>query len=166
MDYAILDDLWQSSEERIIDYQAKTNTYFQSRLEEVEEPFEGSSENIRLYIFKNYVSTNGPINLAIIIRETSTGKHSTGGIAINNVEASIFPIYDIRQDAFDLPEPEELPELHPDTIKFIISKRSLPKKPIKEPPNKNKYKWTINDIAKELHISNRLIAQYCRVKNI
>lgn len=166
MDYAILDNLYQQSEERALDYQNRTNTYFKSSIEEVDEPFPGSSENIRFFVFKNYVSTTGLINLAIIIRETVTTEKSSGGLRINNVEASIFPLYELNETAFELPPKEELPDLHPDIIKFIISKRAMPKKPLGENFDPERHRWTINDIAKELHISNRSIAQYCRVQNI
>lgn len=166
MDYLILDQLWTASEERTQEYQAKTNTFFTSSIEEVEEPFTGSNDSIRLYLFKNYVSSTGLMNLAVVIRETNTNKKSDGGLAINNVECAIYPLYDLQQNAFDLPPKEELPELHPDTIKFIIAKRSLPKKPQGDEFDPTKHKWSVNDIAKELHISNRLISQYCRVKNI
>lgn len=165
MEYAILDELMESHESRVDEYQQRTNTYFTSGIEEIDEPFGGSSDTIRLFIFKNFVSVTGLMNLAIIIREVRTENKSLGGLSINNVEQAVFPIYAMAQNAFDIPAPEKAPELHPDTIKFIIQKRSLPKKPIGE-PNNQKYKWTVNDIAKELHVSNRLVAQYCRVKNI
>lgn len=165
MEYAILDELYFKSEERKADYQMATNKFFVSRLEEVEEPFPGSSDTMKFYIFQNYVSPTGLMNLAIIIRETPTGKKSEGGLQINNVETAIFPLYNTSENAFDLPPMEELPDIHPDTVKFIVSKRTLPKKPVGAAPGPQ-YKWTINEIAKELHISNRTIAQYCRVKNI
>lgn len=166
MEYAILDQLWNNSEERTAEYQARTNTYFTSSLTEVEEPFNGSSDTIRMFIFKNYVSSTGLMNLAIITREVKTNQKSEGGLAINNVECAIFPLYDLSQSAFDLPDKEPLPAINPEHIKFIIAKRSLPKKPQGVEMDLNKYKWQVNDIAKELHISNRLVAQYCRVQNI
>lgn len=166
MEYAVLDQLWQASEEKIAEYQERTNTYFVSSIDEIEEPFQGSSDTLRLFIFRNYVSSTGLMNLAIITREVKTNQKSSGGLLINNVECAIFPLYNMTQDAFDLPPREEAPELHPDAIKFILQKRSLPKKPLGEPNNPAKYRWQVNDIAKELHISNRLISQYCRVKNI
>lgn len=166
MEYAVLDQLWELSENKKDDYQQRTNSYFVSSIDEVEEAFQGSSDTLRLFIFKNYVSSTGLMNLAIITREVKTNQKSSGGLAINNVETAIFPLYEVSQDAFDLPPKEELPELHQDIIKFIIAKRSLPKKPQGEQPDPLKYRWQVNDIAKELHISNRLIAQYCRVQNI
>lgn len=166
MEYAILDDLISSSESRKQEFQEKTNSYFESTVERIDEPFLGSSENIRLYVFKNYVSSTGLMNLGIVIRDVNTGEKSTGGLAIHNVECAVFPLYLLPQNAFDLPEPEELPDLHPDIIKFIINKRSLPKKPAGIEANPEKYKWTVNEIAKELHISNRLVSRYCRVRNI
>lgn len=166
MEYAILDQLWQASEDKREEYQQRTNTYFVSKIDEVEEPFAGSSDTIRMFIFKNYVASTGLMNLAIITREVKTNQKSPGGLAINNVECAIFPMYDVSQNAFDLPPKEELPELHPDIIKFIVAKRSLPKKPVGAETDTTKYKWQVNDIAKELHISNRVIAQYCRVQNI
>lgn len=165
MEYKILDDLWEVSQQRTPDFQERNNTYFTSSLTEVEEPFKGSTDTLRLFIFKNYVSQNGLMNLAIVIRDVRTQQKSEGGLAINNVECSIFPLYLLQQTAFDLPEPEEEPELHPDNIKFIIAKRSLPKKP-QGAEYDEKYKWTINQIASHLHISNRIVAQYCRVKNL
>lgn len=166
MEYAVLDQLWQSSEERAAEYQERTNTYFVSSIDEVEEPFQGSSDTLRLFIFKNYVSSTGLMNLAIITREVKTNIKSSGGLAINNVECAIFPLYDMSQNAFDLPQKEELPELHQDIVKFILQKRSLPKKPQGQEFDPSKYRWQVNDIAKELHISNRIVAQYCRVQNI
>lgn len=166
MEYAILDELYNKSEERKDEYMNATNTFFVSKLEEIEEPFQGSSDTIHFYVFSNYVSPTGLMNLAIIIREVATNTKSSGGLAINNVECAIFPLYNSREDAFVLPNSEPEPNLHPETIKFILEKRSLPKKPLNVDMDKNKYRWNINDIASELHVSNRLIAQYCRVKNI
>lgn len=165
-EYQILDDLITASESRIQEFQERNNMYFQSGIEEVEEPFTGSADTIRLFIYKNYVSQNGLMNLAIIVRDVRTEQKSLGGLRINQVETSIFPLYAMQQTAFDLPPAEKPPELHPDTVRFIISKRTLPKKPQGQPEDKSKYKWTVNDIAAKLHISNRLVAQYCRVKNI
>lgn len=166
MEYAVLDQLWAASEERIQEYQDRTGTYFTSSITEVEEPFNGSSDTLRMFIFKNYVSSTGLMNLAIITREVVTNQKSQGGLMINNVETAIFPLYDMSQTAFDLPEKEPLPDINADTIKFIVAKRSLPKKPKGEAFDLTKYKWQVNDIAKELHISNRIVAQYCRVQNI
>lgn len=166
MEYAILDQLWNASEERAAEYQERTNTFFTSSIKEVEEPFQGSSDTLRLFIFKNYVSSTGLMNLAIITREVVTNQKSSGGLAINNVETAVFPIYDISQTAFDLPDKEPLPDIAPENIKFIISKRNRPKKPQGQPFDPDKHRWQVNDIAKELHISNRIVAQYCRVQNI
>lgn len=166
MEYAILDMLWNASEEKAAEYQERTGTFFISEIKEVEEPFKGSSDTLRMFIFKNYVGAAGLMNLAIITREVVTNQKSEGGLMINNVETAIFPLYDMTQTAFDLPDKEPLPEIDADTIKFIVAKRSLPKKKRGEEFDLNKHKWQVNDIAKELHISNRVIAQYCRVQNI
>lgn len=167
-DYAILDELVQASEEREEAYKDKYNLAFTTRVMEVTEPWKGSSDNIRAFILHNYISTSGLLDLLVIIRETATGQ-TTGGFRLNNVETAIYPIYFAKQDAFELPEPEPIPEgIHPDNIKFIISKRSLPKKP-RNPAiefDPEKHKWPINLIAETLHINNRTVAQYCRATNI
>lgn len=169
MDYAILDDLMEQTESRKEDYQNKHNCYFVSRIEEVTEPFNGSSEQIRLYIFKNYIAKTGLMNLAVIIRESADKKGNKNGFKVNNVEVAIYPLYSTSENSFEIPPTPEPPDIFPDDQKFIIAKRSLPKAPKGEAEkveNRKNYKWTINMIAEELHISNRTVALYCRAKNI
>jgi len=73
----------------------------------------------------------------------------------------------IDDQAIDIPPAEEAPKFHPDVVKFILEKRNLPKKPYNKPPEENvEYKWDVNKIAEALSISNRLVAKFCRAKNI
>lgn len=165
MDYEILDQLKDQSEPRREAYQEKNQVYVQSGIEEAIEPFNGSAGNIKLYIYKNYFMTSGAIDLAIVIREDKQGKR--GEFMFSQVECAIFPLYMGKTDAFDIPATIEPPEIHPDQAKFILEKRSLPKKRYNEgefDPEKNK--WNVNLIAENLGMSNRIVAQYCRALGI
>lgn len=169
MEYAILDQLKEYSEPKREEYQKKNNCILASNIVEAEEPFNGSSPTIKAYIYKNYFMTSGPIDLLIIIREGAKDKKDTSsnGFKINNVEQAIFPLYMAKPNAFDLPALENPPELHPDHIKFIVEKRSLPKKKYNaEEFDPNKHKWNVNLIAETLGISNRSVADYCRIMNL
>lgn len=164
MDYAILDQLTETSEPRREDFQSQNNCYIKSGIEEITEPLNGSSANIRLYIYKNYFMRSGPVDLAIVIREEKGGVR--GEFCLSNVECAIYPLYMAKAEAFDIPPEEEPPKLHPDVVKFILDKRNRPKKKAGEPFDPTKDKWNVNQIAEELGMSNRIISQYCRAVNV
>lgn len=168
MDYQILDELWEKSEERRETYQQQRNVYVMSKIEEVGEPFNGSAGTIKLYIFNNYISQNGIINLAIVIRDTFEREDAKSGFAIHNVEQAIFPLYATGANSFDIPPSIEAPDLPREAQVFIFEKRKLPKVPREQAANqeRHEYKWTINQLAEHLHMSNRRIAQFCRAKGI
>lgn len=168
MEYAILDELQELSDRRAEEFMERTKRYFVSRIEEVTESFEGSSPNIRLFIFHNFVTKSDLVDLAVIIREVPNRKDDKTGFMINNVESSIFPIYVKAQQAFDLPTYDDVPKYPEEKVKFIVEKRSLPKKPYDAsiPFDPEKHKWTIGMIAEHLHISNRNLAIYCKYNNL
>lgn len=167
-DYAILDQLEETSErnkeifiEKHPDYDAT------SSIEKQEESFNGSADTLQFYIFKNYFSKSGVVDLAIIIRETpSTG--GFGDFKLTNVEAAVYPLYSAKEGAFDDITAEVAPVLEKDVEDFIREKRSLPKKPygaeVEFDPSK--YRWSVDRIAENLGISNRTVSKYCRCKCI
>lgn len=166
MEYAILDELQEQSESRFEEYCKKNKVELTTGIEEVTEPFTGSSASLRLFIYKNYISRSGPIDLAIVINETNRGR--IGEFKLNNVECAIYPLYLAKENAFDIPPFEEPPELPDEVVEFIMEKRSLPKKP--NDPNiefdPGKHRWSGNKIAEELHMSNRTIGKYLRCRNL
>lgn len=167
MEYAILDEIYERSEENREIYEQKFQKLIKSGIEKLIEPWNGSDSNLQAYIFHNYVRTNGPVDLLIIIREIDSGT-KMGEFALRSVETAVYPIYSTKsEDAIDIPAELPAPDFHPDIIKFIVEKRSLPKKPYNEGDfDPTKHRWDINRIAQTLNISNRLVAQYCRAKNI
>lgn len=170
MDYAILDELQAESDERLQRFlEANPGTFATSKIFECEEPFQGSDENTRLFIYSNYMSRSGLINLAIIIRETpiENGGGDNNFLRVkSNVETTIFPLYLTKTPVYDVPEPVEAPDITAQRARFILEKRSLPKKKANEEFDCTKHKWTINKLAAELNMSNRLVAQYCKSKGI
>lgn len=168
MEYAILDELLEQNNERKEEYESdpKNTKLYISSLEELTEPFFGSSTAFKTFIFRNYFSKTGIINLLIVIRESNNGK--MGEFKLNNVETAIYPLYFPlgNDDGIDLPPLTEEPDILQDQAKFIIEKRSLPKKPFLEEFNPEKHRWQINRIAEHLQISNRKVAQYCKAKQI
>lgn len=167
MEYEILDQLFDTSERNREEYQQKFNTFVKSGIEKLEEAWAGSDEALQTYIYHNYCRLNGPIDLVIVIREIDEGK-KMGDFALRKVETAVYPMYSTKsEDAIDIPAEEPAPTLHPDIIKFILEKRSLPKKKYNEGEfDPTKHRWDINRIASTLNMSNRLVAQYCRAKNI
>lgn len=168
-DYAILDQLEEACEnnrERYLEKHPEISV--NSSIELQDEAFNGSSDTLQFYIFKNYISKTGIVDLAIIIRETPS---KPGGgfddFKVNNVECAIYPLYSAKEGAFDVTA-EVAPELKPEIENFILDKRKLPKKPygneIQFDPEK--YRWSVGMIAEELGISNRTVAKYCRCKSI
>lgn len=175
MEYQLLDDLLDESNARLEPYCERNGIYVKSYIEEVTEPFNGSSDNIRLYIFKNYMSRTGLIDLAIIFRETErnlstecTDETSDIIEVTADVESSIFPLYLAKPTAFDIPTAETAPDLHPDEVKFILERRQRPRVNHRkgEVFDPNKHQWNVNLLAEALHISNRIVSQYVRAKNI
>lgn len=167
MEYAILDQLQEYSEPKRNEYQTKNNVIIPSHIEELNEAFNGSSEKIRVFLYKNYFTRTDPIDLLIIIREEKGDEKNGDGFSLAKVEQAVFPLYNIKPNSFDLPTLENPPDLHPDIIKFIVEKRSLPKKKYNEGEfDPEKHKWNVNLIANALNINNRAVADYCRIKNI
>lgn len=169
MEYEILDELMQTSEERREAYQEKNKVFFISSIEELQEPFGGSTPEIKAYIFNNYVSLSGLTNLLIIIRDKYQRTDDKSGFAIHTVEQAIFPLYQTDSKSFDIPPSIEAPELPIEAQKFIFEKRSLPKKKndgIIADASRQDYKWTVNQLAERLHLSNRRVALFCRAKGI
>lgn len=166
MEYAILDELVEKSEQNRELYQTEKNVYIKSGLEELTEPWAGS-DDIKAYIYHNYCRLNGPIDILILIRELDTNQKEAGGFQLKKVEQTIYPLYaTTSEDAIDIPSEIPAPEFHPDIVKFILDKRTLPKKKYAEEFDPTKHKWDINRIASTLNISNRLVARYCRAKHI
>ncbi len=167
MEYAILDEIQEKSEENREIYQQKNNVFVKSGLEELNEAWTGSDNKIKAYIYHNYCRLTGPIDIIIIIREYDTGEQ-IGDFALKQVESAIYPLYSTRaEDSIDIPAETPAPNLHPDVVKFILEKRSLPKKKYNDgefDPTRNK--WDINRLATTLNMSNRVIARFCRAKNI
>lgn len=165
-EYAILDELKEQSDERLQKFMETQGVMVVSKISEIEEPFDGSDPDMRLFIFSNYMSKRGLVNLAIIIREHKREKNENeegGTLSVkSDVETSIFPMYFTNNQIFDLPEKVESPEITPKRASFILEKRSLPKKKKGEIFDPSKHKWTINLLAAELNMSNRLVAQYCK----
>lgn len=170
MEYAILDELKDASDERLERFLASNpGVYVKSNIFECEEPFEGSDPCMKLYIYSNYMSRTGLINLGIIIREIPREgmEEETSELTVKaDVETSIFPIYLSKTPVYDMPEKLESPEITEARAKFIIDKRSLPKKEKNEPFDCTKHRWNVNMIASELNMSNRLVAQYCKANNL
>lgn len=165
MEYAILDELKYESDQRLEAFlAANPGVYATSTLMEVEEPFEGSDPNTRLFIYSNYMSKTGLINLAIIIKETKdSDKENEEFLSVaSKVECSIFPLYLTKTPIYDMPEKVESPDITEERAKFIIEKRTLPKMGKGETFDPTKHKWSVNKIAAELNMSNRLVAQYCK----
>lgn len=166
MDYAILDTIHEKSEENKAKYEEKYNKTYQSGLEKLDEPWGNSDENLQVYFYHNYFRETGPIDLIIVINEIDEGKMQ-GDFCVKQVETAVYPLYSTRsEDAIDIPAEIPAPDFHPDIIKFILEKRSLKKKKYNEEFDPTKHKWDINRIASTLNISNRLVARYCRAKNI
>lgn len=166
MDYYILDEIMELSNkrrEKMLD-----GGYFISSINELTDPYEGSSDFIHAYLFKNFVEKNGSLsNLIIIIRDKPTGKQ-INGFELNNVEMSIYTLPITSDERIKLNKEPKAPEIHPDDEKFIIEKRSLPKKPY-DPNiafNPDLHKWSTMQIAEHLHISNRTVGAYCKAHNI
>lgn len=173
MEYAILDELKEASDERLERFLASNpNIYAKSNIFECEEPFEGSDPNMKLYIYSNYMSRTGLINLGIIIREipregVEEVENKEDVLTVRtDVETSIFPIYLSKTPVYDMPEKLESPEITEARAKFIIDKRALPKKKADEQFDCTKHRWNVNMIASELNMSNRLVAQYCKANNL
>lgn len=166
MEYAILDEITQTSEANREEYQEKTNLFWTSGLEKLQEPWGNSDENLQAYIYHNYFRKNGPIDLLIIINEIDQGKVQ-GDFIVKKVETAVYPIYSTKnEEAIDIPAEIPAPDLHPDIARFIIEKRSLPKKKYNDEFDPARHKWDINRIAQELNMSNRVVARYCRAKNL
>lgn len=171
MEYAILDQLWGESEERLERYlQANPGIYAKMNLTECEESFSGSDPYTRLFIFSNYMSRSGLINLAIIIRETPIAEQEETESEYlkptTNVTTTIFPMYLTKTPIYDMPEKVEAPEITEQRAKFIIEKRALPKMKANETFDPDRHRWAVNKIAAELNMSNRLVAQYCKANGI
>ena len=164
MDYAILDQLQETSEPRRELYQEQNNCFVPSGIEEALEPMNGSSANIKVYIYRNYFMKSGMVDLCIVIREEKMG--TRGEFNLSQVECAIYPLYMAKNDAFDIPASEEPPNLHPDQATFILEKRNRHKKKFGAEFDPTKDKWNVNMIAEELNMSNRIVAQYCRALNI
>lgn len=166
MDYEILERLVERSETNRENYQTKYNKFIKSGLEKLEEPWTGSDDTINAYFYHNYFRENGPIDLIVIVKEIDEGK-KMGDFALRTVQSAIYPLYMTKdEEAIDIPAEEPAPKLHPNVIKFILEHRNRPKKKIGEEFNPDLHKWDINKLAQELNMSNRIIAQYCRAKNI
>jgi len=167
MEYAILDQLKEESDRRLQTFlEMNPGIYAQSVLQEIDEPFDGSDPCLHLYLFTNYMSKRGLIDIAIVIREEPTESKPTDTLGVEaNVQCSIFPLY-LSKTVFDMPEREEAPDLPPEKVKFILEKRCRPKVKPKETFDANKHRWNVNRIAESLNMSNRLVARYCRAKNI
>lgn len=165
-EYSILDELEQRSNEAKERYEADPNNkvIYVSGIEELTEPFNGSSQDYRAYIYKNYFAKSGPMHLLIIIRETNKGKR--GEFALNNVETAIFPLYQVSDNGIEIPPLEAPPDMLPDQSKFIIEHRKRPKKPLNAAFDPDIHKWQINLIAETLQISNRRVAAFCRAMQI
>lgn len=169
MDYEILDELMQTSEERREKYQEKNKVFFVSSIEELQEPFNGSTPEIKAFIFNNYVSLTGLTNLLIVIRDKYQRTDDKSGFAIHSVEQAIFPLYQTNPKSFDIPPTIDAPDLAIDAQKFIFEKRALPKKKNNgnsDDASRVEYKWTVNQLAEHLHLSNRRVALFCRAKGI
>lgn len=164
MDYAILDQLVETSEPRRELYQEENNCFVPSGIEEALEPMNGSSANIKVYIYRNYFMKSGMVDLCVVIREEKGGVR--GEFALSQVECAIYPLYMAKNDAFDIPRSEEPPKIHPEQAKFILEKRNRPKKKFGADFDPTRDKWNVNQIAEELNMSNRIVAQYCRALNI
>lgn len=175
MDYAILDELEEQSNERLQRYlEVNPGIYVKSKIFEADEPFEGSDPNVRVFIFSNYMSKTGLINLAIVIREVEREgikkEGSEDALQVrSDVETSIFPIYlskTTEAGIYDMPEKIECPEITPARAKFIIEHRERPKKPRSEQFNADIHRWTVNMIAQALEMSNRIVAQYIKANDL
>ena len=169
MEYAILDDLMETAEERAANCKDIKKILYIPQIEELTEPFTGSAPYTHAYIMKNYLTQNlSPLDLLIIIRDIPTGRKTQGDIRINNVEQSIYPLYLVKDDGIELPPPSEIPKLHPEQIEFIVEHRKRPKQGYgdKEEFNPDIHRWTIDQIAKELNMSNRTVSKFCRAKNL
>lgn len=169
MEYAILEQLKNESDERLQRFlEANPATYVVSKLFEAEEPFNGSDERTRLFIFSNYMSKSGLINLAIIITEEwKEEKEDSDSLETSsNVRTSIFPLYLTKTPVYDMPEKIESPDITPERARFIIEKRSLPKMKMNEAFDPCRHRWAVNKIASELNMSNRLVAQYIKANNL
>lgn len=170
MEYAILDQLVEQSEnnkERYFDKNPQANDV-KSGVESQSEAFAGSSDTLQLYIFKNYFGKAGPVDLAIIIRETpATG--GFGDFKLSNVEVAVFPLYSANGEgnAFDIPlSLEVLPSLTKEQEEFIFEKRRLPKKPYGGEFDPAIHRWSCDRIAEELGVSNRKVGRFVRVKGL
>lgn len=169
MEYAILDDLKETSDERLARFlEANPEITVISKIEEAEEPFEGSDPNMKLYIYQNYMSRTGLMNLAIVIRETKKNEQENSDLLRTSaeVETSIFPLYNTKPAVFELPEAIEAPDITRQKAEFIIKKRSLPKIKKNETFDSTKHRWNVNMIAEALNMSNRIVAKYCKSKGI
>lgn len=173
MEYAILDELKDTSDERLQRFlEANPEIAVISKIEEAEEAFDGSDPNMKLYIFQNYMSRTGLMNLAIIIRELKDEeKNNQEGESdllqtTAHVETSIFPLYSTKPAVFELPEAIEEPDIPRQKAQFIIEKRGLPKIKKGETFDCTKHRWNVNLIAEKLNMSNRIVARYCKSKGI
>lgn len=167
-DYAILDQLQEACDNNREAYLLKHPEFdLNSSIEKQDEAFNGSSDILQFYIFKNYVSKSGVVDLAIIIRETpSSGGY--GDFKLKNVETAIYPLYTAKEGAFPDITAEIAPTLEPEIEKFIREKRSLPKKPYGTDTefDPELYRWSVSMIAEKLGISNRTVSRFCRCKAI
>jgi len=170
MEYAILDELKETSDERLQRFlEANPEIAVISKIEEAEEPFEGSDPNMKLYIFQNYMSKTGLMNLGIVIRECKKEGVENEGDLLQpsaNVETSIFPLYNTKPAFFELPEAIEPPDIPRQKAQFIIEKRALTKLKKGEAFDCTKHRWNVNMIAEKLNMSNRIVAKYCKSKGI
>lgn len=170
-EYAILDQLRESCDNNRERFLEKHPDFsLNSSIEKQDEAFNGSSDILQFYIFKNYISKSGVVDLAVIIRETPS--KDNGGFddfKVNNVECAIYPLYTAKEGGgFEDITAEVAPVLKPEVEEFIREKRSLPKKPYGNDTEFDpaKYRWSVSMIAEELGISNRTVSKYCRCKAI
>lgn len=169
MDYKILDDLMDLSNKRRASVEVEDCLI--SQIEELN-GWKGSSDFIRAFIFKNFIEITKQgnakaINLLIICRDTPSGKKSEGGLEINNVETTVVTLPQLGYKFPTSDRPKTI-DIHPEHEKFIIEKRSLPKKPY-DPSvefDPEKHRWSTMQLAEKLHISNRTIGAYCKEHNI
>ncbi len=168
MEYAILDQLEEASEnnrERYLEKHPEVSVT--SGIEKQEESFNGSSDTLQFYIFKNYFAKSGIVDLGIIIRETPA-KGGFGDFKLNNLEVAIYPLYSAKENAFSDITAEVAPELSKEQEEFIFKKRKLPKKPYGDDTvfDPSVHRWSIDKISEELGISNRTVARFVRCKGI
>lgn len=167
--FAILDDLQENSTTNQIKYEEMNINAerVNSSLFELTEPFEGSTETIHAYVFKNYFpNPYSPINLLIIINEDK-GDAEKNGFRLSRVNAAVFPLYCLADDDAVQPfEGEELPKFSPEDEQKIKAWRALPKKEYSAPFDPAKDKWSVNKISAELQLSNRLVGRYCKILGI